>query len=179
MWLDCGLCMPAGPLTLVLPPVCVCGSSPGPVGERPAAEGEGGRGPGPPGCTHGRAGQRGWRRRGQGLERGGAAAAYQSGQPVPSRNQRQVRCSHQDNGQSGSKLGSMARVSRTPGQAHSLSWYQGPNRFLDSNLILSFRWEVIANYMNLHSTSGNKRTAKDVINKAKNLQKLGNYTHSF
>ncbi|XP_062339031.1 dnaJ homolog subfamily C member 2 [Osmerus eperlanus] len=34
------------------------------------------------------------------------------------------------------------------------------------------RWEVIANYMNLHSTSGNKRTAKDVINKAKNLQKL-------
>uniref|UniRef100_A0A096LXZ2 DnaJ homolog subfamily C member 2 n=1 Tax=Poecilia formosa TaxID=48698 RepID=A0A096LXZ2_POEFO len=34
------------------------------------------------------------------------------------------------------------------------------------------RWEVIANYMNLHSTSGMKRTAKDVINKAKNLQKL-------
>ncbi|KAJ8007262.1 hypothetical protein DPEC_G00115720 [Dallia pectoralis] len=34
------------------------------------------------------------------------------------------------------------------------------------------RWEVIANYMNLHSTSGTKRTAKDVINKAKNLQKL-------
>uniref|UniRef100_A0A8C6KBK1 DnaJ homolog subfamily C member 2 n=1 Tax=Nothobranchius furzeri TaxID=105023 RepID=A0A8C6KBK1_NOTFU len=34
------------------------------------------------------------------------------------------------------------------------------------------RWEVIANYMNLHSTSGLKRTAKDVINKAKNLQKL-------
>lgn len=34
------------------------------------------------------------------------------------------------------------------------------------------RWEVIANYMNLHSTSGNKRTAKDVINKAKNLQRL-------
>uniref|UniRef100_A0A8C7LIJ4 DnaJ homolog subfamily C member 2 n=1 Tax=Oncorhynchus kisutch TaxID=8019 RepID=A0A8C7LIJ4_ONCKI len=34
------------------------------------------------------------------------------------------------------------------------------------------RWEVIANYMNLHSTSGIKRTAKDVINKAKNLQKL-------
>ncbi|CAB1346221.1 unnamed protein product, partial [Coregonus sp. 'balchen'] len=31
---------------------------------------------------------------------------------------------------------------------------------------------VIANYMNLHSTSGIKRTAKDVINKAKNLQKL-------
>uniref|UniRef100_A0A3B4ADJ4 DnaJ homolog subfamily C member 2 n=1 Tax=Periophthalmus magnuspinnatus TaxID=409849 RepID=A0A3B4ADJ4_9GOBI len=34
------------------------------------------------------------------------------------------------------------------------------------------RWEVIANYMNIHSTSGTKRTAKDVINKAKNLQKL-------
>ncbi|KAM6984906.1 dnaJ homolog subfamily C member 2-like [Aplochiton taeniatus] len=35
------------------------------------------------------------------------------------------------------------------------------------------RWEVIANYMTLHSTSGIKRTAKDVINKAKNLQRLG------
>lgn len=35
------------------------------------------------------------------------------------------------------------------------------------------RWEVIANYMNLHSTTGIKRTAKDVINKAKSLQKLG------
>lgn len=34
------------------------------------------------------------------------------------------------------------------------------------------RWEVIANYMNLHSVSGTKRTAKDVINKAKSLQKL-------
>ncbi|RXM36689.1 DnaJ-like subfamily C member 2 [Acipenser ruthenus] len=34
------------------------------------------------------------------------------------------------------------------------------------------RWEVIANYMNLHSTSGIRRNAKDVINKAKNLQKL-------
>ncbi|XP_075584138.1 dnaJ homolog subfamily C member 2 isoform X3 [Pelecanus crispus] len=34
------------------------------------------------------------------------------------------------------------------------------------------RWEVIANYMNLHSTTGTKRTAKDVINKAKSLQKL-------
>ncbi|CAL9683298.1 unnamed protein product [Knipowitschia caucasica] len=34
------------------------------------------------------------------------------------------------------------------------------------------RWEVIANYMNIHSTSGTKRTAKDVINKAKNLQRL-------
>ncbi|KAM9845758.1 dnaJ homolog subfamily C member 2 [Aulostomus maculatus] len=34
------------------------------------------------------------------------------------------------------------------------------------------RWEVIANYMNLHSSSGVKRTAKDVINKAKNLQRL-------
>lgn len=35
------------------------------------------------------------------------------------------------------------------------------------------RWEVIANYMNLHSGSGIKRTAKDVISKAKTLQKLG------
>lgn len=34
------------------------------------------------------------------------------------------------------------------------------------------RWEVIANYMNQHSSSGAKRTAKDVINKAKTLQKL-------
>ncbi|XP_030072265.1 dnaJ homolog subfamily C member 2 [Microcaecilia unicolor] len=34
------------------------------------------------------------------------------------------------------------------------------------------RWEVIANYMNLHSTCGIKRSAKDVINKAKSLQKL-------
>ncbi|XP_051976823.1 dnaJ homolog subfamily C member 2-like [Xyrauchen texanus] len=34
------------------------------------------------------------------------------------------------------------------------------------------RWEVIANYMNQHSNSGVKRTAKDVINKAKTLQKL-------
>lgn len=38
------------------------------------------------------------------------------------------------------------------------------------------RWEVIANYMNLHSTTGIKRTAKDVINKAKNLQRLGETT---
>ncbi|NP_997976.1 dnaJ homolog subfamily C member 2 [Danio rerio] len=34
------------------------------------------------------------------------------------------------------------------------------------------RWEVIANYMNQHSSSGVRRTAKDVINKAKTLQKL-------
>uniref|UniRef100_A0A8D2DLA6 DnaJ homolog subfamily C member 2 n=1 Tax=Sciurus vulgaris TaxID=55149 RepID=A0A8D2DLA6_SCIVU len=34
------------------------------------------------------------------------------------------------------------------------------------------RWEVIANYMNIHSSSGMKRTAKDVIGKAKSLQKL-------
>lgn len=34
------------------------------------------------------------------------------------------------------------------------------------------RWEVIANYMNQHSTSGIRRNAKDVINKAKNLQRL-------
>lgn len=40
----------------------------------------------------------------------------------------------------------------------------------------SSRWEVIANYMNQHSTSGMKRTAKDVINKAKNLQRLGKPT---
>uniref|UniRef100_A0A8C0YHZ7 DnaJ homolog subfamily C member 2 n=1 Tax=Cyprinus carpio carpio TaxID=630221 RepID=A0A8C0YHZ7_CYPCA len=34
------------------------------------------------------------------------------------------------------------------------------------------RWEVIASYMNQHSSSGVKRTAKDVISKAKTLQKL-------
>ncbi|XP_059537192.1 dnaJ homolog subfamily C member 2-like [Myotis daubentonii] len=34
------------------------------------------------------------------------------------------------------------------------------------------RWEVIANYMNIHSSSGVKRTAKDVISKAESLQKL-------
>ncbi|XP_004639319.1 dnaJ homolog subfamily C member 2 [Octodon degus] len=34
------------------------------------------------------------------------------------------------------------------------------------------RWEVIANYMNIHSSSDVKRTAKDVIGKAKSLQKL-------
>lgn len=43
----------------------------------------------------------------------------------------------------------------------------------DKFTFFSFRWEVIANYMNQHSTSGMKRTAKDVINKAKNLQRLG------
>lgn len=31
--------------------------------------------------------------------------------------------------------------------------------------------------MNLHSNSGMKRTAKDVINKAKNLQRLGEITY--
>ena len=44
---------------------------------------------------------------------------------------------------------------------------------------LSCRWEVIANYMNLHSSSGIKRTAKDVINKAKTLQKLGEFLLHF
>lgn len=39
--------------------------------------------------------------------------------------------------------------------------------------IVVSRWEVIANYMNIHSSSGVKRTAKDVIGKAKSLQKLG------
>ncbi|XP_070558793.1 dnaJ homolog subfamily C member 2-like [Ptychodera flava] len=34
------------------------------------------------------------------------------------------------------------------------------------------RWEVTANFINQHSTSGVRRNAKDVINKAKNLQKL-------
>lgn len=42
-----------------------------------------------------------------------------------------------------------------------------------SPFCLCIRWEVIADYMNMHSTSGMKRTAKDVINKAKNLQRLG------
>lgn len=40
-------------------------------------------------------------------------------------------------------------------------------------VVWSDRWEVIANYMNQHSSSGVKRNAKDVINKAKTLQKLG------
>ncbi|KAL7976292.1 hypothetical protein Chor_002511 [Crotalus horridus] len=40
----------------------------------------------------------------------------------------------------------------------------------------SDKWEVIANYMNLHSATGIRRTAKDVINKAKNLQKLVSFT---
>lgn len=39
-------------------------------GERPAAEGEGGRGPGEAGGSQRRAGQWRWRRWGQGLERG-------------------------------------------------------------------------------------------------------------
>ncbi|XP_038054398.1 dnaJ homolog subfamily C member 2-like [Patiria miniata] len=34
------------------------------------------------------------------------------------------------------------------------------------------RYEVIANFINQHSPSGNSKTAKDVINKTKNLQKL-------
>ncbi|XP_022104940.1 dnaJ homolog subfamily C member 2-like isoform X2 [Acanthaster planci] len=34
------------------------------------------------------------------------------------------------------------------------------------------RYEVIANFINQHSTSEHKKTAKDVINKTKNLQKL-------
>uniref|UniRef100_A0A8C5K571 J domain-containing protein n=1 Tax=Jaculus jaculus TaxID=51337 RepID=A0A8C5K571_JACJA len=34
------------------------------------------------------------------------------------------------------------------------------------------RWEVIANYMNIHSSSGIKRTAKVVIGKARSLQNL-------
>ena len=41
------------------------------------------------------------------------------------------------------------------------------------------RWEVIANYMNIHSSSGVKRTAKDVISKAKSLQKLGELQFCF
>lgn len=51
---------------------------------------------------------------------------------------------------------------------HSEFW------FLFSHYYIHFsRWEVIANYMNIHSSSGVKRTAKDVIGKAKSLQKLG------
>lgn len=64
---------------------------PGAGGERPAAEGEGGRGPGEAGGSQCRPGQwRRRRRRGEGLERGRPPAAHQSCQPVPCWNQRQV-----------------------------------------------------------------------------------------
>lgn len=49
------------------------------------------------------------------------------------------------------------------------------NEFKITGMCFLFRWEVIANFINSHSTSGIKRTAKDVIHKAKNLQKLGRY----
>lgn len=51
---------------------------------------------------------------------------------------------------------------------HSFIW-----AFYPLTYITVSRWEVIANYMNIHSSSGVKRTAKDVIGKAKSLQKLG------
>lgn len=65
---------------------------PGEWGERPAAEGEGGRGPGEAGGSQCRPGQRRRRRRwrGEGLEWGGPPAAHQSCQPVPCWNQCQV-----------------------------------------------------------------------------------------
>lgn len=59
-------------------------------GERPAAEGEGGRDPGQAGGPQCRAGQRRRRQRGEGLERRGPPAAHQSRQPVSCWNQRQV-----------------------------------------------------------------------------------------
>ncbi|XP_031439044.1 dnaJ homolog subfamily C member 2 [Clupea harengus] len=63
------------------------------------------------------------------------------------------------------------------GGAESRSWNQEDLQLLIKAVNLfpagtNARWEVIANYMNLHSSSSHKRTAKDVINKAKNLQKL-------
>lgn len=66
-----------------------------------------------------------------------------------------------------------------PGQStvHRIILLSSLKTYVDSSnkMCTSFRWEVIANYMNLHSTSGIKRTAKDVINKAKTLQKLGEF----
>ena len=53
---------------------------------------------------------------------------------------------------------------------YSCSWKLVKDEFI---YVFPCRWEVIANYMNIHSTSGTKRNAKDVINKAKNLQRLG------
>ncbi|CAJ0960998.1 unnamed protein product [Ranitomeya imitator] len=70
-----------------------------------------------------------------------------------------------------------AEQSSSGGGGSSKSWSEDDLQLLIKAVNLfpagtNARWEVIANYMNLHSVSGIKRTAKDVINKAKSLQKL-------
>ncbi|KAM4749534.1 dnaJ homolog subfamily C member 2 [Rhinophrynus dorsalis] len=70
-----------------------------------------------------------------------------------------------------------AEQSAAGGSSGSKSWSEDDLQLLIKAVNLfpagtNARWEVIANYMNLHSISGVKRTAKDVINKAKSLQKL-------
>ncbi|XP_044136096.1 dnaJ homolog subfamily C member 2 [Bufo gargarizans] len=70
-----------------------------------------------------------------------------------------------------------AEQSSSGGGGSSKSWSEDDLQLLIKAVNLfpagtNARWDVIANYMNLHSVSGIKRTAKDVINKAKSLQKL-------
>ncbi|XP_056429472.1 dnaJ homolog subfamily C member 2 [Hyla sarda] len=70
-----------------------------------------------------------------------------------------------------------AEQSSSGGGVSSKSWSEDDLQLLIKAVNLfpagtNARWDVIANYMNLHSVSGIKRTAKDVINKAKSLQKL-------
>ncbi|XP_069833977.1 dnaJ homolog subfamily C member 2 [Dendropsophus ebraccatus] len=70
-----------------------------------------------------------------------------------------------------------AEQSSSGGGGSSKSWSEDDLQLLIKAVNLfpagtNARWEVIANYMNLHTVSGIKRTAKDVINKAKSLQKL-------
>lgn len=57
------------------------------------------------------------------------------------------------------------------------AWSEGDTQLLikAANIFppgTSSRYEVIANYINNHSTSGSNRAAKDIINKTKNLQRL-------
>uniref|UniRef100_A0A6I8Q4C6 DnaJ homolog subfamily C member 2 n=1 Tax=Xenopus tropicalis TaxID=8364 RepID=A0A6I8Q4C6_XENTR len=64
-----------------------------------------------------------------------------------------------------------AENSAIGGGSGSKSWSEDDLQLLIKAVNLIGGW-VIANYMNLHSISGIKRTSKDVINKAKSLQKL-------
>ena len=62
---------------------------------------------------------------------------------------------------------------------HYLSQFTCKNEYaVDASLVRSFffRYDVIAEYINQHTTSGITRNAKDIIAKTKNLQKLGEYT---
>ncbi|KAH0506590.1 DnaJ-like protein subfamily C member 2 [Microtus ochrogaster] len=59
----------------------------------------------------------------------------------------------------------------------SKNWSEGDLQLLIKSVNLfpagtNSKWEVIANYMNIRSSSDIKRTAKDVMGKAKSLQKL-------